>query len=74
MPAKANLDQTLYARNKSKATRALSDELSAIYHAAGESLDSNGSYGSCTTLRTKIAWLAGKGLITAGQQAELLAR
>lgn len=74
MPAKANLDQSLYARNKTKATQALSSELSAIYHAGGENLDRNGSYGSCTTLRSKIAWLAGRGLITVEHQAELLAR
>lgn len=55
-----NLDKSLYNRRKSKADKELSAELSARYRKV-EHLDRNGSYGSCTTLRTKLAWLEARG-------------
>lgn len=60
--AKANLDQSLYNRNKSKATKELSALLTERYLKV-EHLDRDGSYGSCTTLRAKMAWLEARGAL-----------
>jgi hypothetical protein len=56
----ANLDQSLYEKRKSKATRAAVDATNA--RAKGLSVEDEVTYGSCTTLRTKLAFLADRGL------------
>lgn len=70
--SKANLDQSLYVRNKSQATQSLSAELSKIYHNGGEALDQGGAYGSQTTLRAKMDWLRSKGLLSQQHHDEII--
>lgn len=55
-----NLDKSLYDNRLTASEKALSYELSKRYRSV-EHLDRDGSYGSCTTLRSKMAWLEGRG-------------
>jgi len=71
--SKANLDQSLYAKNKSQATQHLSQELGDIYRNGGEALDQGGAYGARITLREKMAWLKESGLLSQQRHDEIIA-